>query len=234
MDYRHELKYQVSEGQLTVLGFRLKPLLLQDMHQAGDAYVIRSLYFDDFEDSCMRENEDGIDNRKKYRIRIYNGEDSVIKLEKKIKYRGMTRKISTEISVHDCLTYMAGKVPNLRKNSSELEKELYAKIKSEGLHPVSIVEYERTAFVEPRGNVRITFDRNISGCEKIASFLDKKIPVVPLLAKGQHVLEVKYDELLPGYISDVMDMGTLQRCNFSKYYYARNYKNFYEYERIKE
>ena len=92
-----------------------------------------------------------------------------------------------------------------------------------GMHPKSIVEYERTAFVEPRGNVRITFDRNISGCEKISGFFDRTLPAVPVLPKGQHVLEVKYDELLPEYIAGVLELGRLQQTAFSKYYYSRNY-----------
>lgn len=225
MDYRHELKFEVTDRELEILRCRLKPLLYVDEHHKEGTYIIRSLYFDDFYDSCMRENEDGIDNRKKYRIRIYNGKDTVIKLEKKIKYRGMTRKESTEISKADCLCYMEGRAPDIRPDSSFLEKEFYVQIKAGGMRPVSIVEYERTAFVEKRGNVRITFDRNISGSEAIQDFLQERVPLVPLLPKGCHVLEVKYDALLPQYLAGVLEMDTLQRCSFSKYYYARDYKN---------
>lgn len=225
MDYRHELKFLVSDGELEVIRHRLKPLMRQDSHQQAGSYRVRSLYFDDLDDSCMRENEDGIDNRSKYRIRIYDGSDSVIKLEKKIKYRGMTRKISGRISRDDCLGFMSGKGAGLRPGAGSLEKELYAQIKISGMHPVSVVEYERTAFVEPRGNVRITFDRNISGSEDIQGFLRKKLPAAPLLLAGWHVLEVKYDELLPRYIAGALEMGSLQRTSFSKYYYSRNYKN---------
>lgn len=223
MEYRHELKFLVSDVELEILRYRLKPLMKADSHQNGDAYSVRSLYFDDYRDSCMRENEDGIDNRKKYRIRIYDGKDTVIRLEKKSKVRGMTKKVSTSISREDCISYMQGIPVVLRSDSTDLEKELYAEMKMSGMHPVSIVEYERTAFVEQRGNVRITFDRNISGSEAVRSFLDKP-PLVPLLERGKHVLEVKYDELLPEYIAQVLELGCLQRSAFSKYYYARNYK----------
>lgn len=225
MDYRHELKFLVTDAQLSLIEFGLKPLMKQDVHQDGKAYTIRSLYFDDFHDSCMRENEDGIDNRKKYRIRIYNGESSVIKLEKKMKYRGMTKKVGAVLSIEECRTYMVGQTPALTAADADLKKELYAQIKGNGMHPVCIVEYERCAFVEPVGNVRVTFDRNISGCDRCTDFLDKEIPLIPLLPKGQHVLEVKYDELLPEYIAEVLNLGVLQRTSFSKYYYARNYKN---------
>lgn len=223
MEYRHELKFFVSDAELEIIRYRLKPLMKADSHQNGGAYSVRSLYFDDYRDSCMRENEDGIDNRKKYRIRVYDGKDTIIKLEKKSKVRGMTKKVSATISKEDCLMYMQGKPVVLRTDSTDLEKELYAEMKMNGMHPVSIVEYERTAFVEKRGNVRITFDRNISGSEATQSFLDKP-PLVPLLERGKHILEVKYDELLPEYIAQVLQLGRLQRTAFSKYYYARNYK----------
>ena len=225
MDYRHELKFLVSDAELELIRYRLKLLMRQDIHQKEGGYAVRSLYFDDFYDSCMQENENGIDNRRKYRIRIYDGDDTVIKLEKKIKCRGMTRKISREISREDCQTYMSGRAPCLNQGSTQLEKELYAEIKMCGMHPVTVVEYERTAFVEPRGNVRITFDRNISCSENLEHFLDQKILTVPLLPEGNHVMEVKYDELLPDYIAQILELGTLQRTAFSKYYYSRNYKH---------
>ncbi len=226
MNYRHELKFMVSDAELQVIRYQLQPLMQMDIHQKEGSYMVRSLYFDDLYGSCMRENEDGVDNRRKYRIRIYDGNDTVIKLEKKIKVRGMTRKISREISRADCLAYMEGAAVGGEAERSNLEKELYAEIKMNGMHPVSIVEYERTAFTEPKGNVRITFDRNIGGSEQIEDFLKDDFLPVPVLPKGCHVLEVKYDELLPGYLQGVLEMGNLQRTSFSKYWYSRNYKNY--------
>ena len=223
MNYRHELKFQVSDKELEILRHRLKPLMATDTHQINSSYKIRSLYFDDYNNSCMYENEDGIDNRQKYRIRIYNGDSSLIKLEKKMKYRGMTRKNSVKISINDCHMYLHGIAPPITFSTTPLEKDFYTKLKVSGMHPVSIVEYERTAFVEPRGNVRITFDRNISGSNNLTNFLDSDITVIPLLPKGQHILEIKYDELLPEYIFHVLNINTLQKTSFSKYYYSRTY-----------
>ena len=225
MEYRHELKFLVSERQIELIRFRLKMFMKQDAHQVGGKYNIRSLYFDDLFDSCMHENESGVDARKKYRIRIYDKKADVIKLEKKEKFRGMTKKNGVTISEEKCLMYMNELVPPIIKGSTELEKELFVQIKSKGMKPVTIVEYERTAFVEEKGNVRITFDQNISGCSNTKAFLENNIPLVPLLPKGQHVLEVKYDEFFPDYIKDVLEIDSLQRTSFSKYYYARDYKN---------
>lgn len=71
MEYRVENKYLVTDAQLALLAGRLKPVMPQDVHQSGNCYEIRSLYFDDVRDRCMDENEAGYDQRRKYRIRIY-------------------------------------------------------------------------------------------------------------------------------------------------------------------
>ena len=71
------------------------------------------------------------------------------------------------------------------------------------------------------GNVRITFDKNICGTNQVHSFFDEILPAVPVLPKGMHILEVKYDELLPDHIRDVLNTIPLRRLSFSKYYYTR-------------
>lgn len=221
MKYRHELKFEVSDMELEIIKYRLRPIMKMDSNQDGSAYSVRSLYFDDLHDTRLKENEDGVDNRHKYRLRIYNGGRDVIKLEKKSKLRGMTRKESIFIPEAMCRRYMEGKAPELTGESSDLEKELYCEIKMCGMLPKSIVEYERTAFVEPRGNVRITFDRNLCGSMQTDDFLEERISGVPMMPAGKHILEVKYDEFLPEYISWVMEIGSMQRTAFSKYYYSR-------------
>lgn len=222
MDYRHELKFLVSDQEVEIIRYRLKPLMRMDEHQKDGSYTVRSLYFDDLNDSCIRENEDGVDNRHKFRIRIYNGNDDVIIIEKKIKYRSMIRKLSEKITREQCLAYMSGRLSALTKESGSLQKELFAEVKMSGMRPVVIVEYERTAFVERCGNVRVTLDRNISGNNKISSFFDRQLLSVPVLPVGLHILEVKYDQFLPHHIGNVLQMGALQQSSFSKYYYSRD------------
>ena len=55
--YRHELKYQVTDAQIQMLKNRINQLLPLDSHVArSGSYVIRSLYFDGYNDRCMKEN----------------------------------------------------------------------------------------------------------------------------------------------------------------------------------
>lgn len=84
--YRHELKYLINEGEHAALACRLAPVFKLDKHARAGGYTIRSLYFDDYCNSAYEEKDAGILMRKKYRVRIYNGSDKVIKLERKKKY----------------------------------------------------------------------------------------------------------------------------------------------------
>ena len=58
--FRHELKLLCSAQDLAIVRARLKNLLPFDTHAGENGqYTIRSLYFDDYNDSCLRENEAG-------------------------------------------------------------------------------------------------------------------------------------------------------------------------------
>ena len=84
--FRHELKYYINMAYYE-LRHRLSTILSPDENadeETGD-YHIRSLYFDDLEESSLMTKIAGSDDREKFRVRIYNMEDSVIRLERKIK-----------------------------------------------------------------------------------------------------------------------------------------------------
>ena len=86
-----------------------------------------------------------------------------------------------------------------------------------------IVAYERTPYIYPVGNVRITFDRNIVSSGNVKEFMRPEICTRPVMPAGRHVLEVKYDELLPDYIYQALQNLNLQRTAYSKYYICRKY-----------
>ena len=83
--FRHELKYLISYAQKADLNVRMAPLLGLDKHAKNGGYMIRSLYFDDYWNTAYQEKVDGVLLRRKYRIRIYDYSDRVIKLERKRK-----------------------------------------------------------------------------------------------------------------------------------------------------
>ena len=221
MKYRHELKFQVTFAQLQKIRYRLEPVLAYDIHQKGDFYTVRSLYFDDIYDSCFFENESGVDNRTKYRIRIYNGNPALIHLEKKSKIHGMTKKEKEEMTLEECRRLaLEGRM----ESDGTLAEELGCFMQSRGMKPKCIVEYDRCAMVSGVGNVRITFDMNVRGCSRPELFLDGKSDAFhSVMQSDMHILEIKYDELLPEYILHTMDLHTLHRQSVSKYCLTRNF-----------
>ena len=220
MNYRHEYKFTVSELDLVKIRYRLEPLMRLDDHHADDFYTIRSLYFDDYFDTCLSENEAGVDNRHKYRIRLYDGELDYIRLERKDKLRGMTGKTMEPITPEEIYPYIEGTNEAM---GTELRDELYMLQVKKGMRPKCIVEYDRLAFIEDVGNVRITFDMNVRGSQQVDRFLDfSEDFMVPAMDPGLHVLEVKYDEVLPTYLLQALDLGYLHRQSVSKYGVVRN------------
>ena len=118
---------------------------------------------------------------------------------------------------------MSNRRIEITEDMSVIQKELLLEMQLKGMRSAVIVEYERFPYVEKNGNVRITFDENITSSNDIGSFLEKKLVTRPILGLGQSVLEVKWDEFLPSYIKEHMGMENLQWTNFSKYYLCRKY-----------
>ncbi len=219
--YRHELKFEISDMILEEIRYRLMPIMKIDAHYNEGQYLIRSIYFDDLKDTCLLENESGIDKRSKYRIRAYNCKEDYIVLERKSKLYGMTCKESNQISLEQYYMYINNSFLRSFKNAPRLIKELEYERIQKGMRPKCIVEYERTAFVYPTGNVRITFDQNIRGTDKINTMFDEKINAYSVMPNNHNILEIKYDEFLPSFILQVLNIDTLKRQSFSKYYYVR-------------
>lgn len=222
--FRHELKYLISTAEMQLLRNRVCCLLKPDVHSGpGGIYSIRSLYFDDYQNRCFYENENGVDPREKFRIRIYNHSSEKITLECKRKECGKTLKTSCPLTVAQTLVLIEGKILPDLENQPPLLRRLTVEMLTRKMKPVVIVEYDRVPYVCKNGNVRITFDTNISTSKAIGSFLDPVIQKCPVLMRGQQLLEVKYDEYMPDPIYRSMQLGDLQQTAFSKYYICRKF-----------
>lgn len=226
--YRHEYKYLVSAGELEILKVRAEAIMQRDSHvnKAGrfaGIYNIRSVYFDDLVDTCYMENESGTDPREKFRIRIYNHSDERISLELKSKRSGMCLKQSCRLTREQCDTLLKGEPLPESEGYPPILQKLLLQMKTRGLRPVVIVEYDRIPYVHPLGNVRVTMDCHISASAECQRFFDDSLPLRPILPPGQHILEVKWDELLPDHIYHAMNLQNLQWTSFSKFYLCRRF-----------
>ncbi|MBO5143957.1 MAG: polyphosphate polymerase domain-containing protein [Lachnospiraceae bacterium] len=222
--YRHEYKYICSDTQLVLLRNRLEGLMEYDKYAGQDGtYMIRSLYFDDYLDSCLRDNINGTDPREKFRLRLYNGDASYIRLELKRKERGKTLKSSCRIDEELCEKMVRGVPLKMDAVDSKVYRKFCLMQHTRLLKPKVIVEYDRVPYVYRDGNVRVTFDRNIRSGAAIERFMEKNVITRPVMSCGQHVLEVKFDELIPDFIYSAIQIEKLQQTTYSKYYICRKY-----------
>lgn len=217
---RHEEKYICSESQLLLIEHRLKNILSYDANTKDDSYLIRSLYLDTIDDRFYNESLNGLRKRRKFRIRYYDFQQDFIRLERKDTIGNLKSKTSVVCSYEDVAEFI--KTGYFKDGDNPLLKEVHMLNVSEGLKPIAVIDYNRTAFTYELGNIRITFDRNISCSYHTDGMFDEKLVRIPVMPQGKHVLEVKYDGILPGYIAGVLEIGSLERISFSKYVYARN------------
>ncbi len=225
--YRHELKYIISEGEHKLLATRIKACLKQDYHASlsGGEYLIRSLYFDDPFDSALWEKTSGVGSRDKFRIRIYNYSDSAIKLERKHKEGQYIKKDSVSISREDCEEIMRGKFECLKRNESPFAMQFYGIFVSNHLRPKVLVDYTREPYVFPAEDVRITFDKDVRTALRCTDLFNPNVVTYPVWdLRNCMILEIKFNESLPLYVQELLTLGAAERTAASKYVFCRQYE----------
>lgn len=220
--YRHELKYLIDGTQQALMRLKMRHLLAPDSHAENGRYLIRSLYFDDIWNSAHSEKEDGILLRKKYRIRIYNYSDRLIRLERKKKFGAYIFKESAPLTRDEVEKILAGEYGFLLKSPHPLCREFYVECVCNGMRPRTIVDYDREPWVQPEGTVRITFDEDVRAAVGGFDIFDPTLAVLPVLEPHKLVLEVKFTEFLPGILRDILPPDAAECTAVSKFDLCRN------------
>ena len=193
-----------------------------DSNAVDGRYFIRSLYFDTPADTALTEKLDGISRREKFRIRFYNFDTSVIHLEKKSKVAGLCNKKSADLTEEQVRKIIDGDIDWMKSDENTLVRELHQKMTVQQLKPKTIVDYWREPFVYDAGNVRITLDYEIKTGIASKDFFSKECPTVSL-PDNPIVLEVKWDEFIPDFIRNAVQLGNRRTSAFSKYASCRIY-----------
>lgn len=230
--FRNEWKYLISEGEKELLRLRMSPFLHLDPHADEGGYMIRSLYFDDYWNSAYEEKEAGILMRKKYRIRIYNYSDRSIKLERKKKHGSYIFKESAPLTREEVEKILAGDYEFLLKRQYPLCREFYVECVSNMMRPRTIVDYDREPWIMDEGTVRVTFDRDVRAAIGSFDIFDPTLPTLPVLEPGKLVMEVKFTEMLPQIVRDILPPHAAEFTAVSKYvlcYEKTRYMNGFEY-----
>lgn len=221
--YRHEYKHQITKLDDYDLSTRMARLFKRDTNaDSHGSYRVSSLYFDTPNDKAMKEKMDGVNIREKFRLRYYNDNTDMIKLEKKAKHNNLSHKRSATLTKAQVQQILKGDISFLLHSKDPLLIEFYSKIKTQLLTPKTIVVYDREAFIYEPGNCRITFDRNIKTSIGVTEFLNPdhfKFDVSEAIT----ILEVKYDNYLPEIVKLAVQLKDRPSAAFSKYAVSRKY-----------
>lgn len=226
LEFRHELKFVISNAQRLMIENSLMGVMQRDKHLEGESYNIRSVYFDDYQHSCYYENENGTDPREKFRIRIYDCKDDFIRLELKKKEKSMTQKLQCELTRGQYDRIMSGEPLSDFGELPPLLKKFELQRMTRLLRPDIIVDYHRIPYVYTLGNVRVTFDMDVASSVDFRGFFSRELSLRPILQQDMLILEVKYDELLPGYIENIVKSAAGRKTSFSKFYLCKRYSFF--------
>ena len=215
--FRHEYKYIIPYEEMLSLRKELEDVTTVDR---GGSYLVRSLYFDSFEDTDYYDKQGGEMIRKKVRLRIYDTKDDKAKLEIKGKYDYHQLKESLVISKKSAEEIIQGKYDSLLTMDNDLAKRLYVYFMT-GYRPKVIIEYDRMAFITTT-TTRITFDYNIKKSTDFDKFYRDDINYLDLTDSKDVILEVKFDRFLEPYLSKIISRHVARYQSVSKYVMGRN------------
>jgi len=105
---RVEHKYYISYSQAVKLSQIFNQVLISDEHNSEGGYVVKSLYFDTPSNTDYFSKENGAYFHQKLRLRIYDENYALIKLENKRKFGDKQTKDSIIVSREEAECLIAG------------------------------------------------------------------------------------------------------------------------------
>ena len=118
---------------------------------------------------------------------------------------------------------LEGKIDEI-EDAKGLLLEFLNDMRTKGLIPSIVVGYHRTAFTYPVSDVRITFDSNIQSGLYNYDLFDSEMPTYTVDEVGKQVLEVKFNEVLPLHIANILNDIPSCREAVSKFAICRSIK----------
>lgn len=226
---RQEKKYLIPLDRFYEFSAGLHQVMQLDRHSVGEGYSIRSLYFDTPEDRDFQEKEDGVEVRRKIRLRNYGSDTPFAILEMKQKQGAMQKKRSLRLSRTDAEQLIHGNYSVLLQYQEPFAKECFCLMNLYCYRPKAVIEYRRKAFVAKENRIRVTFDHHITGSESNFDIFSPKLPLWPILDPYLSVLEVKYNGFLLSYIKDMLKVCDNSEVSVGKYSLGRAVSKHYRF-----
>ncbi|MDT3390389.1 MAG: polyphosphate polymerase domain-containing protein [bacterium] len=211
---RYELKYLLSSAQTDYLRERLKG------HMEVDQYgktSIASLYYDTPTFRLIRTSVEKPEFKEKIRLRSYGiaTEGSPVYLELKRKAYDIVYKRRVETTIPLVGKFFSGEGDICAAGQINREIKVFRDY-YETLVPACLIIYDRTAYYEPGGDLRLTIDESPRYRADDLT-LTKSMDGIPLLGEGQTILEIKVQGAMPLWLTEILSTGKIMKGSFSKY-----------------
>ncbi|MBR0303096.1 MAG: polyphosphate polymerase domain-containing protein [Clostridia bacterium] len=211
---RYELKYLLTAEQTNFLREHLKG------HMEVDQYgktSIASLYYDTPTYQLIRTSVEKPEFKEKIRLRSYGiaTEESPVFLELKRKAYGIVYKRRVQTTIPLVHKFFSGEgdicAPGQINKEITVFRDYY-----KTLVPACLIIYDRIAYFEPGGDLRLTIDENPRYRTDDLT-LTRSMDGISLLGEGCTILEVKVQEAVPLWLCDILSAGGIRKGSFSKY-----------------
>ncbi len=227
---RFELKYVIGPQCARAIRHFVSSYLEPDPYARADprfCYPVYSVYLDTATLALCQQTRRGVKNRFKLRLRFYDGDPaSPVFLEVKRRETDVIRKERAAITREGARLLLRGGYPgpfHLLQDSACPEApaalECFRRLRDEiGAGAIACVEYLREAYVPPEGNgLRITLDRAVRGSlfERVGQLQPPQAGVETSV--GGVILEIKFTDRFPCWLSEMVQAFNLQRSSMSKY-----------------
>lgn len=209
---RYELKYKLTPEQYETIIQEIKKNLCIDSY--GET-TIQSLYYDTYTNRLIRNSIERPDYKEKIRVRSYGlaSPDKKVFLELKKKYNKIVFKRRIEIEEKNVDSF----IKNGKESPNQIEKEIIYFCKYyENLIPSMLLIYDRSAYIDQKSDLRITFDKNIR-YRKTDLSLCSSLEGEKLLLNGEIIMEVKTSMGYPRWLIEIFNKNKIYKGRFSKY-----------------
>ncbi len=211
---RYELKYIISHEQEEYFKKRLAGHM--EIDQFG-LTSIASLYYDTPDYRLINASIEKPLFKEKMRLRSYGlaTDSSPVFLELKRKAYGIVYKRRVQSTIPLVEKFFGGEGDICA--GGQINREItYFRDYYGTLAPSCLIIYDRTAYFEPEGDLRLTIDNNP---RYRTDKLDLRVSMegISLLPEGYSVLEIKVQEAMPLWLSTILDDGKIYKNSFSKY-----------------
>ena len=211
---RYELKYLLSGEQTEYLRERLRGHMEVDEFGLSS---IASLYYDTPDYRLIRTSLEKPAFKEKIRLRSYGlaTDDSPVFLELKRKAYGIVYKRRVQSTIPLVHRFFAGESDVFA--GGQINREITSfRDYYETLVPSCLIIYDRTAYFEPGGDLRLTIDNN-PRYRTTDLTLKKSMEGISLLPEGWTILEIKVQQAMPLWLSAILAEGRIYKGSFSKY-----------------